>query len=678
MAFKDGMKFRASPTTSVGFAPTEILNMEPHPRGTWSRRRGLTPYLSGAAPGTIYDLAVYDHYTGSTRYVDLVARCVQGASSVGLYKNRVYDGSAESTGGAWAQMGSSTDWSASDDGGAWAFRRKYAYYSDGAKTIGYDDASTFDIGLTTPSGTIEYAFMFNEASTRRECRQEPGWYEWTYGAYEEDRNVHSLPMAFQSPSTVRIAGSAGSVTTYHSLGGILHLRIMARIGSASVTFDPKATHYELYRRHPMTLMFKPARRLDDVRMVTRQATTVSTYVDIYNDGELGDKMTYAGSTPPPWRTVCECEQRWWYAGSSNIGRAYFSEMDSPENVAQEITFENHEIKPFLMVESAQRGYTGEAWVPVQANAGAILQALPFNGNALLLCENAVWLQTGTAPSQFRTHPIDTTIGAVSRKGGVVTPYGALWLSQQGIAWMRPNERPRIVSEDYLDFDDADSPTRLARAYLYLAVSCYDPTRKQALFAVAAHGSTGNDLVLCMDMELSTLQNPVFFYWKPTLATGEFVTALAAVPMPTDRHRIVATTNKKRTLYLAGSADHDGTSAKAIGWALRGWVGARRPHTRKGRLAIGMTHNAGYSVPVAASAWSRETMTAATPGEAADATATVTCSTNAFSHQELGIAGNPFAYVAFSESTAQPLELHDVRLWHDDETPEWPREKVPAG
>ena len=671
MSFPSGMKFGASPTTEQGIVFTEVKDMEHWPYGSLSRRRGFAEYLSSTAPGTIYDLGVYDRHVGSTRYIDLMARVVNGGAAR-IYSCQVFDGTTESTGNPWTAR-TGMGWDSGAEGGAWTFRDRFAYYSDGKTQLGFDGPdSPFSLGLATPSGTIQYQLRVSVGSTRYESRITPGWYDWTFTAYESDRNVRSLPMGFQTPGTLPVAGGSGDTTTYYSLGNVPDLQAQMKILSSSVTFDSNATHWELWRRHPFDNNYRPAKRLDDVRMVARKSTATSSYIDKYHDDELGQKLDFAGSTPPAWTTVCENQLRWWFNDPDHPHRVYFSQLDMPENVAQRVEIDDHQVEPFLMTESGDYGNTGEGWTAVAAQAGKVLQILAFGGMVVFLCENGVWRKAGTAPSNFQTVPLDTTIGAVSRKGGVVTPRGIVWMSQQGVAWLPPGHLPQIVSQGWLDFDDADSPVRLERSLLKLALACYDPTRKQVLLALPSYGSSGNDLIICMDMEHSSVNRPFFTYWKPALADGEYITSMAVVPIPTDTHRVIACTNKKRTLYLAGTTDDDGTTKQNITWRLRGWVGARDPVHRKAHFSFGLTQDCDYTASIQATVYPRRSFKKPSPGETPNAAETITCGATAFVHQDFNASGNPFIYFSMSETASSAFELHHLVPWAERKR-EWPRE-----
>ena len=683
--FRAGMQYGASPTTASGFVPTELKDLEPWPPGAYSRRRGVVPYLKQTAPGTVYDMDVWDRYDGGTRYVDLVARCGNGH----IVANRVYDGSVEATSNAWTTM-SSADWNLTEDGGAWAFRKAYAYYSDGDQHLGFSDtASTFPMGLTAPAGTLEYALKVSVVGgTLYESRIEPGWYDWLVTGYNPDRNARSVPMQPQTPSTLTVGSTAQSAQTYYTLGYVPNLQCQMRIGVGSVTLDSAATRWELWRRHTYDAYYRPTGKLDVVLQVTREATATSTFSDKYHDGELGPRLLFAGSTPAPWTTVSEAADRWWFNDPDNVERLYWSEPDAPENVAQILDFDDRDLQPFLQAESNLRGYVGEAYVRTAARAGAILQTFPVGNDTLLLCENQTWIRTGSAPMNFDTQPVDTSIGTVGRQAGIATPYGVVWRSQQGIVWMQSlahrRVQPAVVSQGWLDFDDADSPTRLARDKASLTCVTYDPEHGQVLFAVTAYGSTGNDLVLCLDVARSTPDRPRFTYWKPSLAADETITSMTCLPLAVNRHRVLVGTNKKRVVYLDGAKDDIGSTASAseqpVRWSVKGWVGARQPHTQKRSVNLTVNQENQYEATVSASAWNRRTMVPATATTTVDATNSVTCSATKTCRVSLGLTGDPYLFVALSESAATAHDgdfvIHDLIPW-SSEAPGWPHEQKPV-
>lgn len=649
-----GMNNASGPFGRPGFAVVDLKNMEFWPRGSISRRRGFQPYLSAATPSCkFYDLFVYDHLVGTTRTLDLVVR--EGANG-DLWSNNVCNTITESTQGAWVNIGGTSVWSTSTLGGQAFSRESFLYASDGACKKGWGRAtaaSRFILGLATPTGTPGYGLL---ASSRPGTggRLEPGYYDWGFTGYHETRNVESLPL-FAAPSTLHY-GTPGAWNTYHTLGGIPDMLCTMQVGLSNLGIDGKATHVNIYRRHPMDLLGKPANRMDNARLVASIAPSSTTFQDVFNDHELGARLTFAGTPPPAWIAAAEFHQRWLYIPAAHPWRVYFSEVDGPEMVAQDTTLEGRKCTPILVVDGNDSAYNGEAWIGIRRNAGPGKAILPIGDIALILCENQTWGLMGSGPTDYQFQPIDENVGCIAPHP-LATPHGGLWWSQQGLVWWRGG-RPKVVSSGVLDFDGATSPVRLARGSLKNAVAAYDPVREQAEFAVTGFGASGNNLIIVLDLGLSTPDSPVFYYYVPSLQTGETITAMTTLHQPSRAPLVLYTTNKGRVLHRTGSADHNGTALVPFECKIAAWAGADSAEKVKGHFGLKLTHSADYAVTVAASLWSRETCREPTTGEAPTDQGAIACSTNQYGATGFGARGN-MIYLRLRETAASNLTIHDL-------------------
>ena len=676
-----GMSNSLTPVGRDGLLYTDLRDLEAHPRGALASRRGFQPYTSTVVTdGNVYDLAVFDRYSGSTRKIDLVARVVVG-STARLYHSNIFNGTAESTGNAWATM-STTAWTTNAAAGQFAQRNEYLYYSDRSAQRGYNQPSTpFPLGLTTPTGTLAYGLKWSSGGTWEPTRQEPGYYDWTVVGYHLGRNVRSAPLGFAtSASKIPITGQSTQVTAFYSIVGVTSFKIAPTIRLATgstkvVTLDSKATHWELYRRHPMDLYVRPARRIDDVRLVSRQSTASTNKNDRLNDLELGDRLTYAGSTPPAWRAACPHGDRWLYISAAEPWKIYFSEPDAPENVAQEITVDNHQIKPFLMAERGDLGNTGEGWLRVPAEAGPIQALVPLGEMTLVLCANQTWAFGGTSPTNFGMAVLDEAVGCVSPKSAVSTPFGAFWWSQHGLVWAGRGGGVRVLTDGVLDFDGAGSAVRLQRNLLDKTCAAYDGYRQQALFALPRYGSSGNDMVLVLDLGTSHLPEKPFFTWHlPTLASGEYVQSMTAVSLPTRTPFVAFGTNKGRVLNQddAKFTDHNATSSTVnVRPRIRGWFGCANSRTSKTNLSLRVSPEVAFPLSISSSVWSRKTSVAPPATATPDSAATIACSATLYGGQNVGVSANPFAFFSLSYAASSQVVIHELAAW-GIESPDFPR------
>jgi len=658
-----GMNNEASPIAQRrGFVCTEARNIEFHPPGAASRRRGFQNYTASSAGGAIYNLFLYDRDDGGDRTLTLVGRKVDGTDASLVYKE-IYNGSSETVSGAWATMSTpGVGWTTTEDTGRFFARDEYLYFADGTTVRGYEQpTSEFTIGLDQPTGKLAYGL--NQDATK--SRIEPGWYGWTLCAYHLGRNVRSRPADFTIPSTT-FYGDATAITTYNAMGFVPWGHSM-RLSwpSGAVTLDADRTHTELYRVHPFhstgpLTTRSPARRWDDVRLVNRLVKASTYHEDRSNDGELQSRLRYAGTATPAWETACQHGEHWWFVQSSEPYRLYRSERDAPENVAQAFEANGHTTYPYLMTESGQYGHTGEGYTTIPHEAGPVKQPLSLGGNLLVLCANQTWVIIGSDWANYRRVCVDEGIGCVAAASAITTPYGAMWMSQEGLVWMPPTGRPHVVSEGFLDFDDSDSPVRLSRTNLHKCCAAYDPDRHVAEFAVPSYGSTGNDLVIALHLDQSTWQKPVWSYHVPNLGTGRHITAMTTVRLPHKPGFIVyATDSGGYTFYRTGAQDNDTSADQDVTWRVRGWLGADESRTLKGQVAVRMMPKCDYEATVAGSLWQRQTIE---PPDTSSSTPTDTFSLSLSASKAnpcyVNAGADPFLYVSMSETSSTPFEIHE--------------------
>jgi len=669
MTFYERMDNLGSPTRWRGFSVRYAKNVELYPPGTTSRRRGFHPYAVTTTGGTLYDVAAWERYSGSDVIVDLVARVVEDGAGT-LRRLPVYNGALVQS-SRW-QTFSTTAWTSGVAGGAFFSRNGYLYYSDGVYKRGFAGPSTpFRLGLDAPTGTTHIALDVNAAA-----RAEPGLYDWAWAGYHVGRNVHS-PLSGFDYSVV--PASASQIQTYYSMGGFPALGGGSiRVTNSSVTFDDKETHRELYRRHPLTSTGHPARRLDDVRLVAR-LTSESSFLDRLNDTELGPRFTYCASTPRPWTAVAERATRYYYNDPSEPWKLWFSEPDSPENLAQELVASGQVVRPFLTTQSGEYGFTGEGWVRVPASAGKLLAPVTIEGATLLLCANETWMQTGNSPANFHTFCVSKTIGCVSGKAWASTPRGVLWLAPSGIAWLPPGGRPHEASADLLDFD-AVSDIKLNRTLLHLACAAYDPATDTVEFAVPSASAQGNDLVVCINLTRSTLDSASCFYHAPGFAApGEMITGMTTLAVPSYAPMVLYVTNKSRTYRRAAGTFYDlqGGTPIPVTWQLTGWwLRQRASPAQQTDLCIGLMPKCNYPAFVAASLWNCPTLTPPASGKAPDDHGTLVCTATRYGVLDAALSGYPYVYAVLRETASSPFEIHALSAL-SDENPDLGDEGTPS-
>jgi len=647
-----GMNNVRSPYGHKGFVATDVQNLEFWPFGSCSRRRGFQPFLSSTpGAGALNDLFVYDHYIGTTRTIDLVSRTGKG----GIIRNNIYSGSA-STANAWAGIHASV-WATSSVAGQFFARENILYGSDGGqRTAGWfrgTAASNFTLGLTTPAGTPAYGLSLAVAG-----RQEPGYYDWGFTAYHDQRNVESLP-SFHNPATLHY-GATGGLVTYHTLGGVPDLPASMQINWAAMTFDSAKTHVNIYRRHPMDLDRKPANRIDNARLVASTSMTAGTFADLFNDHELGARLTFAGSPPEPWIAAAEFKGRHFYVYSTHPWRIYFSEVDAPEMVAKNVTIEGMAKTPILLVDGNDTAFMGEAWIGLRRrSAGPIRALLPVGDRLLILCENQTWQLTGSGPTDWRLDCLNEHLGCIAPRTAISTRYGAFWFSQQGLVWWTGG-KPEVCSDQCLDFDDSRSPVRWQRSILKNALAAYDPDRAQMEFALPGYGQKGNTFILTLHCALSTSDQPQFTWHSPNLASGEFITGMVTLDTPDAGVRVLYGTNKGRVLYRNASTDHNNSAQVAFPVALAGWLGQEDDKLAKGNLGLKFVHKADHVVSIGSSVWPCETARRPDAGKVATDEDVIVGSTNSYGATTLSARGNLF-YLRFSETASSPLELQDIQV-----------------
>lgn len=674
-----GMNNSANPIGAAGILPVSIQNMEFWPRGSLGRRRGFRLYCASTVPEAassyaLFDPYVYDRYIGSTRCIDLMAR----TSGKRLLHNRLWTGYVESTGNKWAiSAGASSLFTRSTIGGQWFSRNNLTYYSCGSTSLGFTSSSvSFRLGLNAPTGWSG----INIASTT--TRAEPGYYEYTYTSYNEGRNVESLPNGFVRPSTVQIyaspvEGPNRSYTT-NLLSSQLHCIAVSWFVSDTykLTFDSNASTVNIYRRHLYDVNLRAAGRADDVRLVASAAITGAAVTDRlrdrWNDTELGGVLTYCGSSPKPWIAVAEHAQRWVYVYKDDPWNLWISEVDAPEMVGRDQTVGGIQVSPILL-DDAVPPYSGESRIPVRRDAGPIMALASVGSVTVVLCANQIWRLSGSGPGTYALAPINENIGCVAPRSVVRTPYGLLWVSQEGITWWR-GEEPDIITKGWLDFDDSTSDVRWNRGKLRFALAAYDPAREQVEFAFPSFSGGGNDRILVLDVGLSSPSKPVFTWYSPQLATGETITGMTTIHPPTKAPFVLYTTSKGRTLFRSGSEDDNsstGASNKFVPsltttpWKVDAWLGGKTSRLMHTNAGVRLTQDCAHNSVVACSLWSRETARVPPSGLPQTVGSTISCSSLRYGAGELGVQGN-FLYMRLRETASSAFALQDLFIGSDNE------------
>jgi hypothetical protein len=488
---------------------------------------------------------------------------------------------------------------------------------------------------------------------------EPGYYDYTFTCYDQERNVFSMPNGFTTPSTKAFyAGSTlGGLSLTNKMGATPGIQYSIAVGASALTFPSPATLFNIWRRHPYTLYQKPARSMDDVRQVTTLAVTDTTFVDSLGDDELGEQLSYWYSPPDAWTAACNYQDYYWYTSKSEPWKLWHSQVDAPEQVAKIVAVNGAAVSPFL-TPYRNPPIRGESWLAPSRRAGAVQALLNVGSMMLVLCENQLWHVVGQGPGSFHLHALDNSIGCAAPETAVQTPFGSFWFSQEGIVWWRGG-KPKVISKGWLDFDTAGSTTRLNRSLLPKAVAAYDSARETVEFAVPSYGSTtGNNFIIALDVGISTPEHPMFAVYAPALAATETITSMTNIQVPMLEPFVVYGTSTGRLLYRTGSADDNATTMLPIQWMYAYWVGTGTPNRMKSNFGVKIIHNAGYDAMIGSSVWARNVARRPGVGEAAASTGQFAASSRQFAAIELGTGAEMF-YCKLRETSSTPFLIQDI-------------------
>ncbi len=345
-----GMNNLTSPRMLQPYDAVEMKNIRlGRKKGHVVRRNGYVPIQHTLNP--IYKILCGTYYeqANGLGYILLQAGDGDGDDDGVLYSYAIYVAGTVGFSG-----NEDSDVVTVDDTVRGAFapqRGDYLYYSDAVSMHGYSAAvggNTFTPGLTRYPGTLW------TTSTSVYGHAQLAYYTYFITKWNEDRRVESLPQHMHKSFTGYEAGAF--VQWYHQfqglsnvLSGVVDIIRQGRGGSETfysltssgtipaVAGSEPNTHLRVYRALMADVNGRVVGSIFKARLVA-EVTAITDFVDVKGDSELGELLTFSGTTMPAWTMATKWGSVYCYSGVASFkDRVYFSLPDAPENVPMDVS-----------------------------------------------------------------------------------------------------------------------------------------------------------------------------------------------------------------------------------------------------------------------------------------------------------------------------------------------------
>ena len=171
------------------------------------------------------------------------------------------------------------------------------------------------------------------------------------------------------------------------------------LSNIPVSSDPQCSYKRIYRSRvndPSAFYF-----------VAEIPNSQTTYNDNTLDSDLGTEMEWERNRPQPCKAMEWHKGRLWYSKGDN--RIYWSKAWQPQ-------------------EFGSLSYIDLTLDPEDYIVGLVSYA----NNLIVLCRYSLWQIVGDEPSQFTAMKIPFPIGCVGYQAWTLTPFGVVFLSDEGI------------------------------------------------------------------------------------------------------------------------------------------------------------------------------------------------------------------------------------------------------
>ncbi len=421
------MDNKASPLVMQGLIQTLCLNGEVTRAGHFAKRRAIATAVSGVT--TFGSSAPYRIFRWTDRAG--VSALVAAGSDMACFVNPVNGylyvrGTGHTAGSIYNNPASM--------GAAW----KTAW------------------GLNAPGTTLP-----TTDRTTANSRMLGGGYAYVMTYYDQTRNVESPPCAFLTSTT---ATAENGTQLQWCAGPSQQVTFVAYNPSSPET---NASHLRIYRVRILTFPRSssgwyalPADPLGftGARLI-REIALTGYPLSLSNDSggqPLGPLLSFAGTVVPACTHVIRHDGRWFSGKDYTV---YFSNPDCPETYAAEISnYPASGDKTTPTLGTSESGIVqGIATIDIPPDMGTIAGFVSAGDSLLVLCQEGAWrvLRLGDGITYgYAREPF--TLGCVSESTIANTPYGAFWLSEQGVVRWDGQHVPELVTADVLDTENSDT------------------------------------------------------------------------------------------------------------------------------------------------------------------------------------------------------------------------------
>lgn len=198
----------------------------------------------------------------------------------------------------------------------------------------------------------------------------------------------------------------------------------------------------------------------------------------------GGFLPYSHTVVPQYTKVAEMDGRWFY-GSGYL--VVYSNPNCPETYAKTATVNSGPATPILA--ASENGILrGETTFTVKPSRGTITGFATAGDEMLVLCQYGAWpvLRNGDGATYGRGQA-PYSHGTQSKATVCETPYGAMWLADDGIALWPGRGDPTIITREVLNLYGTEVD---ASADLSTACAAYDHKRNRYVVTIPTASKSG--------------------------------------------------------------------------------------------------------------------------------------------------------------------------------------------